>query len=373
MRDLRLKALFLLAGILMTLVPAPARAVRVKDIASIRGVRSNQLLGYGLVVGLNQSGDSDDTEFTVQSLASLLKKLGVSVDSAEVEVENVAAVVVTATLPPFARVGSKIDVTVSSLGDAQSLLGGTLLLTPLKGPDGEVYAVAQGSISVGGGFAFSGATGSSVTRNHPTVGRIAGGATIEREIPLDFKSRKRLRLSLNQADFTTASRLSMVINESFGRPMATPIDGGTIDVRVAEGLGKSLVEVVARIEKLEVSPDSKARVVLNERTGTIVVGENVRISTVAVSHGNLNVVISEESLVSQPRSFAPEGSATVVVPETQIKVEQEQRQLALLPHSVSIGDVVRGLNAMGVSPRDLIAILQAIKAAGALQAELSII
>ncbi|MFQ6110665.1 MAG: flagellar basal body P-ring protein FlgI [Nitrospinota bacterium] len=372
MRCSRLKAL-LLACLLVALLPAAAFAVRVKDIASIRGVRTNQLLGYGLVVGLNQSGDSDDTEFTAQSLTSLLKKLGVNVDPAQVEVENVAAVVVTATLPPFARVGSRIDVTVSSLGDARSLVGGTLLLTPLKAADGEVYAVAQGSISVGGGFAFSGASGSRVTRNHPTVGRIVGGATIEREIPLDFHKRKRLRLALHQPDFTTAKRLSSVINESFGRPMATPIDAGTVDIRVAEGLAESLVEVVAQIEKLEVTPDARARVVLNERTGTIVVGEQVRISTVAVSHGNLNVIISEDSLVSQPRSFAPQGSSTVTVPKTRISVRQEQRRLALLPHSVSIGDVVRGLNAIGVSPRDLIAILQAIKAAGALQAELVII
>ncbi len=373
MRSGALKVVLLLAALSVILPPLQAWAVRVKDIASIRGVRSNQLLGYGLVVGLNKTGDSDDTEFTVQSLTSLLKKLGVNVDPREVQVENVAAVVVTATLPPFARMGSKIDVTVSSLGDAQSLLGGTLLLTPLKGADGEVYAVAQGSISVGGGFAFSGASGSRVTRNHPTVGLIAGGATIEREISLDFHNRKRLRLALSHPDFTTAKRLSEAINESFGRPMATPLDAGTVDVRVAEGLAKSLVEVVAQIEKLEVSPDVRARVVLNERTGTIVVGENVRISTVAISHGNLNVVISEDSLVSQPRSFAPQGSATVTVPQTRISVRQEQRQLALLPHSVSIGDVVRGLNAIGVSPRDLIAILQAIQAAGALQAELVII
>ncbi|MEE9257573.1 MAG: flagellar basal body P-ring protein FlgI [bacterium] len=357
---------------LTLLFPVHARAVRLKDITSIKGVRSNQLLGYGLVVGLNATGDGNDPSFTAQSLASLLKKLGINTPASNFKVKNVAAVAVTATLPPFARVGSRIDVTLSAIGDAKSLLGGTLLLTPLRGPDGEVYAVTQGSVSLGGGFAFGGQTGTSVQRNHPTVATITNGATVEREIPLRFWRRKAIRLAINHPDFTTAVRVVSVINAAFGEEIATARDSGTVDVNIAK-VGKNPVSIIAQLEQLEVETDRRAKVIINERTGTIVMGENVRIQTVAISHGNLNIIIREDTLVSQPSAFAPESATTQTVQQSEVTVRQEKTKLAVLPRTVSIGDVVRGLNAIGVSPRDLIAILQALKAAGALEADIELI
>ncbi len=357
---------------LTLLFPVHARAVRLKDITSIKGVRSNQLLGYGLVVGLNASGDGNDPSFTAQSLASLLKKLGINTPASNFKVKNVAAVAVTAILPPFARVGSRIDVTLSAIGDAKSLLGGTLLLTPLRGPDGEVYAVTQGSVSLGGGFAFGGQTGTSVQRNHPTVATITNGATVEREIPLRFWRRKAIRLAINHPDFTTAVRVVSVINAAFGEEIATARDSGTVDVNIAK-VGKNPVSIIAQLEQLEVETDRRAKVIINERTGTIVMGENVRIQTVAISHGNLNIIIREDTLVSQPSAFAPESATTQTVQQSEVTVRQEKTKLAVLPRTVSIGDVVRGLNAIGVSPRDLIAILQALKAAGALEADIELI
>ena len=354
------------------LMPGRAGAVRLKDVASVAGVRSNQLLGYGLVVGLDGSGDGNDPSFTAQSLANLFKKLGINVPATAFKVKNVAAVMVTADFPPFGRSGSKLDVTVSAVGDAKSLLGGTLLLTPLRGADGEVYAVAQGAVSLGGGFAFEGSTGTSVKRNHPTVGVVTGGATVEREIPVNFAQQKHIRLALHQPDFTTASRVASAINQTFGDGIATARDSGTVDVDIAKVTGGA-VTVMAQLERIEVTTDQRARVVINERTGTIVMGENVRISTVAISHGNLNIVIREESLVSQPGAFAPEGAQTVVVPKTEVTVKQEKRNMVVIQKTVSIGDVVRGLNAIGVAPRDLIAILQALKAAGALDAEIALL
>ncbi|MBI3026214.1 MAG: flagellar basal body P-ring protein FlgI [Candidatus Tectomicrobia bacterium] len=367
-RSLLLAAL--LAG--MLLAPGEAGAVRLKDVASVAGVRSNQLLGYGLVVGLDGTGDGDASSFTAQSLANLFKKLGINVLATAFKVKNVAAVMVTADFPPFGRSGSKLDVTVSAVGDSKSLLGGTLLLTPLRGADGEVYAVAQGSVSLGGGFAFEGATGTAVKRNHPTVGVITGGATVEREIPVNFAVQRQIRLALHQPDFTTAARVVSAINQTFGDGAATARDSGTVDVDLGRVAGGA-VNAMAQLERIEVTTDQRARVVINERTGTIVMGENVRISTVAISHGNLNIVIREESLVSQPGAFAPEGAATVVVPRTDVTVKQEKRNMVVIPKTVSIGDVVRGLNAIGVAPRDLIAILQALKAAGALDAEITLL
>jgi len=361
-----------LAAAALLAAAGSAWGARLKDIASISGIRSNQLVGYGLAVGLDGTGDGTDPSFTAQSLSSFLKKLGINAPSTAFKVKNVAAVAVTADLPTFARRGSRLDVSVSAIGDAKSLLGGTLLLTPLRGADGEVYAVAQGPVSLGGGFAFEGQTGTRVQRNHPTVGLISGGATVEREIPLQFWERKRVRLALHHPDFTTAARLVTAINQAFGEAIATAQDSGTVDVAIEKVPG-GVVNAVAQLERLEVATDQRARVVINERTGTIVMGENVRISTVAISHGNLNIVISEESLVSQPSPFAPPTAETVVVPRTEITVRQEKRNLVVLPRTVSIGDVVRGLNAIGVAPRDLIAILQALKAAGALDAELSLI
>ena len=346
-----------------------SHAVRVKDIANIKGVRKNQLVGYGLVVGLNGTGDDKKSEFTIRSLANMLERMGVTFDAAvDFKVKNVAAVMVTTDLPPFARSGSKVDAVVSSIADASSLQGGTLLLTPLKAADGEVYAVAQGALSIGG---FSGVGGAAkVQKNFPTVGRVAGGALIEREVPCNFNHQKRLDLTLNDPDFTTASRVSEVINTRLNSYIARTIDAGTIAVNVPEKYLGNISALVTQIESLTVTPDLVSKVVLNERTGTIVMGENVRISTVAISHGNLSIEIKETPNVSQPLPFS--AGETVVVPETEIAIKEERSPLFLVESGVNIGEVVRGLNAIGVSPRDLIAILQALKVAGALQAELEI-
>ncbi|MFC1491108.1 flagellar basal body P-ring protein FlgI, partial [Nitrospinota bacterium] len=348
--SLALAALLLMGG--------TSEAVRLKDIASVKGVRANQLVGYGLVVGLKETGDGTSPSFTAQSLSSFLKKLGINTPASAFNVKNVAAVALTAELPPFARVGSRVDVTASTIGDAESLLGGTLLLSPLRGADGEVYAVAQGPVSLGGGFAFAGGTGTGVQRNHPTVGLITNGAIVEREVKQRFWRRKAIRLSLHNPDFTTVVRVVAAVNSAFGDQVATARDSGTVDIKIQE-VSKNAVNAVAELERLEIVTDQLAKVVINERTGTIVMGENVRISTVAISHGNLNIVIREDSLVSQPEAFAPDSATTQVVPQTEITVKQEKRNLVVLPKTVSIGDVVRGLNAIGVSPRDLIAILQA--------------
>lgn len=361
-----------MAALTLMLAAGQADAVRIKDIASIKGVRSNQLIGYGLVVGLNDSGDGSDPSFTAQSLASFLKKLGINTPASAFNVKNVAAVALTAELPPFARVGQRLDVTVSTIGDAVSLLGGTLLLSPLRGANGEVYAVAQGPVSLGGGFAFSGSTGTGVQRNHPTVGTITNGASVEREVGQRFWRRKAIRLALNHPDFTTVTRVVSTINEAFGGEVAVARDSGTVDIKV-QGIAKNAVQALAQIERLEVTADHLAKVIINERTGTIVMGENVRISTVAISHGNLNIVIREDSLVSQPGAFAPNSAETKVVQQSEVNVRQEKRNIIVLPKTVSIGDVVRGLNAIGVSPRDLIAILQALKAASALDAKIELI
>ena len=363
--------IWLACVLVLTLAPR-AHGVRLKDIATVDGVRTNQLIGYGLVVGLDGTGDNVKTEFTVQSLTSMLERMGVKIDPDDVKVKNVAAVVATANLPPFARVGSRVDVLVSSIGDAESLLGGTLLVTPLRGNDGKVYAVAQGSISLGGGFSFTGAAGGGVQRNHPTAGLIASGATVEREVPLDFQDKDKVRLSLRNPDFTTAVRVCEAINALFGENLAAPLDGGTIDVKVGASYEGKVAELMALMESVEVEPDVEARVVLDERTGTVVMGENVNISTVAISHGNLSIVIKEQFEVSQPPPLSERGE-TVVVPESKVKVEEEQRRLILLRGGVPLRELISALNAIGVSPRDLIAIFQAIKAAGALQARLEII
>ncbi len=347
----------------------PCQSARVKDIVSIKGVRNNQLVGYGLVVGLDGTGDGKKARFTIQSMASMLEKMGVTVDSGQIQVSNVAAVMVTATLPPFARAGSRIDALVSSIGDAKSLQGGTLLMTPLKGANGRVYAVAQGPVNTGG-FSAGGA-GSSVQKNFPTVGRVINGALVEREIDTGFGKRNKLTLALHTPDFTTAYRVAGTINRHFMMPVAKAIDAGTLSVRVPGGYDDNLVGLVAAIEPLEVETDSRAKVVINERTGTVVMGENVRISTIAIAHGNLSIVIKENPDVSQPLPFSK--GKTVVTPNTDISVKEGGRQLVVIPRGVSIGDVVRALNALGVSPRDLIAIFQAIKAAGALQADLEVI
>ncbi len=351
-------------------VTAQAPAIRIKDLASIKGVRNNQLVGYGLIVGLNGTGDDDKTQFMNQTLANMLEKMGIVVDAAQVDVDNVAGVMVTAVLPPFAKVGARLDVTVSSIGNAENLQGGTLLMTPLKGADGQVYAVAQGPISIGG-FEAGGASGSSIQKNHLLVGSIPGGALVEKEVPLDLSKKANLDVILNNPDFTTSIRMAQVISDSFGAGYAQAIDSGTVNVLLPAAYKNNIVSFIADLEALDVKPDSIAKVILNERTGTVVIGENVRISTVAVSHGNLSIIIKEQPGVSQPLPFS--GGETAVVPQTQVQIREEKSNLILLPEGASIGAVIRGLNAIGVTPRDLIAILQAIKAAGALQAKIELI
>lgn len=360
----------LTALMVLVIFASQSAAARIKDLANIKGVRANQLVGYGLVVGLDGTGDDKKSIFTTQSIASMLEKMGVTVNPKEIKAENVAAVMVTAALPPFARTGARIDATVSSIGDAENLQGGNLLMTPLKGADGNVYAVAQGPVNTGG-FAAEGA-GASVSKNFPTVGRLIEGATVEREVNFEFNARTALTLSLQQPDFTTASRITDAINGLFYDPIAAATDSGTIQLQVPAAYTGNIVELVAMIEKLEVTPDNIARVVINERTGTVVMGEKVRIATIAIAHGNLSIVVKENPQVSQPLPFS-EGGATVVTPDTNLSVQEGENQLVLVNGGTSIGDVVNALNALGVSPRDLIAIFQAIKAAGALQAELEVI
>lgn len=363
--------IFLVVASGIFLIP-DAHAVRIKDITDIKGVRENHLVGYGLVVGLEGTGDSDDSLFTIQSLASLLEKMGVTVQTEDIEdVENVAAVMVTTNLPPFASLGSRIDVLVSSIGDAENLQGGTLLFTPLKGADGKVYAVAQGPVSTGG-FAVSGNSGDQVQKNFPTVGRVVGGALVENEIHSDFNEKDSLTLALHKPDFTTASRVAQAINRAFYSQLAQTDNAGSIRVSVPENYLGNTVQFVTMIESLGVTPDMVSKVVVNERTGTVVMGENVRIATVGIAHGNLSIQINESQDVSQPLPFS-RGGRTVVTPDSDIVVTEGKNPIFLVESGVSIGELVKALNALGVSPRDLIAIFQALKAAGALQAELEII
>ena len=368
---IRIVSLFLVVASAILLMP-DANAARIKDIADIKGVRQNQLVGYGLVVGLEGTGDSDDALFTIQSLASLLEKMGVTVQPDDIDdVENVAAVMVTTDLPAFASQGSRIDVLVSSIGDAENLQGGTLLFTPLKGADGSVYAVAQGPVSTGG-FAVSGNSGDQVQKNFPTVGRVVGGGLVEQEIHSNFNQKDSLTLVLHEPDFTTASRVAQAINRAFYSQLAQTENAGSIQVSVPENYLGNTVQFVTMIESLGVTPDMVSKVVVNERTGTVIMGENVRIATIAIAHGNLSIQIDESQNVSQPLPFS-RGGQTVVTPESDIVVQEGKNPIFLVESGVSIGEVVKALNALGVSPRDLIAIFQALKAAGALQAELEII
>ncbi len=347
----------------------PAYCVRIKDLVSIKGVRSNQLIGYGLVVGLNGTGDKS-AEFTTQALESMMERMGLHVDKGQIKVKNVAAVIVTAKMPPFARIGSRLDIIASSVGDAKSLGGGTLLLTPLRGVDGKIYALAQGPVAVGG-FGAGGEAGGGVTKNHLLVARIARGATVEREIPMRLDGRNYLTLSLSNPDFTTVKRLSERINGRVKKKVAKIVDSGTLRVNIPEEDRQNVARFIATIETLNVVPDTVAKIVVNEKTGTVVIGENVSISTVAVSHGNLSITIKEHWEVSQPEPFS-EGE-TVVVPDTEVEVDEDNTKVLLIPGTTTIGELVKALNAIGVTPRDLISVFQSIKAAGALQAELEII
>ena len=355
---------------LIILVTVNAHAIRIKDLASFEGVRDNQLMGYGLVVGLNGTGDSDQTKIQTQSVVNMLERMGITTTVNDIKIKNVAAVMVTATLPPFAKQGNRLDVLVSSIGDAKSIAGGTLIMAPLKGADNQIYAVAQGSILTNS-FAFGG-QGATAQKNHPTAGRVPNGALVERELPNTLTGKSILNLNLSVADFTTASRIVIAINDKFKSAVAASSDPGSVTLAIPEAYKNRAVEFVASLELLEIKPDLVARVVLNERTGTIVMGENVRISTVAVTHGSLTLVIKETPQVSQPSPLSKTGE-TKVVPRTDLKVEEDNRRLMVLQEGASIGDVVRALNLLGVTPRDMISILQAVKSAGALQADLSII
>jgi flagellar P-ring protein FlgI len=365
-----LAALLALAGLPFAgPLPAAAQSVRLKDIADIEGVRDNQLVGYGLVVGLAGTGDRLRTAiFTRQSLVGMLERLGVNTrdNEAKLDTRNIAAVMVTANLPAFSRPGSRIDISVSALGDATNLMGGTLLVTPLLGADGEVYAVAQGAVATGA-VAARGAA-SSVQRGVPTSARIANGAIVEREIPYALTGRNTVRLSLRNPDLTTARRVATAVNRASGASVATATDPRTVVLALG---GREPVGFLAEIEQLRVEPDQTARVVIEEASGTIVMGAQVRVSTVAIAQGNLTIRVTETPQVSQP---APLGNGqTVVVPRTNIEVDdQAERRMGVLRGGVSLQELVRGLNALGVGPRDLISILQAIKAAGALQSELEL-
>jgi len=368
----KLGTLGLSLGMLVLLWMDAAGAVsRIKDITTFEGVRGNMLLGYGLVVGLNGTGDSlSNSPFTKQSLIGMLERLGVNVREDTLKTDNVAAVIVTATLPAFARHGTQIDVTVSALGDAKSLLGGTLLVTPLLAADGEVYAVAQGNPAVGGFSA--GGKGTTVTKGVPTSARIPNGAIVEREVGFEMINMERVKLSLRNPDFTTARRIAQAINAFLGIPSAKALDPGTVMLTSPASYKDNLVALLTDIEQLSVTPDQIARVVIDETSGIIVMGENVRISTVAIAQGNLTIRITETPQVSQPQPFSATGTTTTVE-RTEITIDEGKgKKLTVLRSGISLQEFVNGLNALGIGPRDMITILQAVKAAGALQAEIRV-
>jgi len=366
-------------AMVMTGFPMPAHAAsRIKDIANFEGVRANMLVGYGLVVGLSGSGDQlqQNAPFTQQSLVGMLERMGVNTRDSSGAVpitfnpKNVAAVIVTAELHAFARQGSRIDVTVSALGDAKSLLGGQLMVTPLLGADGEVYAVAQGALANVGVIAQG--QGASVQKGVPTSGKIASGAIVEREIPFELSHLQSVKLTLRNPDFTTARRIAQAVNSYLGNDVSRPIDPGTVQIVVPQTYEGNVVGLLTDVEQLKVDPDEVATVVIDEATGTIVMGENVRISTVAIAQGQLTIRITETPQVSQPSPFSTTGTTTTV-PRTDVQVDEgQQNRLAVMDHGVTLQELVNNLNALGIGPRDMISILHAIKAAGALQAEIRV-
>src|SRR6202012_1271039 len=360
----------LAALVAVTFAASPAAATsRIKDLASIEGVRQNQLIGYGLVVGLNGTGDTlNNSPFTKQSLQAMLERLGVNIRGQQIRTGNVAAVMVTADLPPFATQGTRVDVTASAMGDSKSLEGGTLLVTPLLGADGNVYAVAQGSLTIGG-FQAEGQA-AKVTGGLPTVGRLPNGAIIEREIDFALNSLGQLRLALRNPDFTTAKRIAVAVNDYIGAPVAEPLDPSTVQLTMPKKFPENVVAMRTDIEQLQVEPDEAAKIVIDERSGVIVIGRDVRVSTVAVAQGNLTVTVSETPQVSQPAPFS--RGRTVVTPRSQIGVQEEGKRLAMVQEGVSLQQVVDGLNALGIGPRDLITTPQAIKPAGAIQADIEV-
>ena len=362
-------AMAVIVGILVivALWPTPAGAVRIKDIATFAGVRDNQLVGYGLVVGLSGTGDKTGSQFTMQSMVNMLEKMGVAVTRSQLKPKNVAAVMVTAKMPVSSKPGSRLDITVSSLGDASSLLGGVLLLTPLKGVDGEVYALAQGALALGGISAAGEAA--SASKNITTVGSIPNGAVVERSVPFKFNNLEHMTLHMNMADFTTTMDVVRQINNALGAEMAKASDISTVVFDIPAEFQGNLVPLMATVENLEVTPDGKARVVVDEKTGTVVLGRNVRLSKVAVAHGNLQIVVSEGANVSQPAPFGT--GETVVTPTTDVGVKEENRRLVLM-EGATLQELVDGLNSIGATPRDVISILKTLKVAGALHADLEV-
>ena len=358
-----------LAAVLAVAATEARAASRIKDLTSVEGVRQNQLIGYGLVVGLNGTGDTlNNIPFTRQSLQAMLERLGVNIRGQTLRTGNVAAVMVTANLPPFGTQGTRFDVSVSAMGDSKSLQGGMLLVTPLLGADGNVYGVAQGSLAIGG-FSAEG-DAAKITRGVPTVGRISNGAIIEREIDFALNRLPNLRLALRNADFTTAKRIAAAINDYIGTPTAEPLDPSTVQLMIPKQFAGKVVALLTEIEQLQIEPDLPAKIIIDERSGIIVMGRDVRVSTVAVAQGNLTVSISESPQVSQPAPFS--RGRTRVVPRTTVGVQEDGKKLALVNESVSLQQLVDGLNALGIGPRDMIAILQAIKAAGAIQADIEV-
>lgn len=362
-----MKFLLAIATLLTLAFPAQANSIRIKDLVEFEGVRGNDLVGYGLVVGLNGSGDGiRNAPFTEDIMANILERLGVNVTGEQFRPKNVAAVFVTASLPPFARTGGTIDVTVSAIGDAKSLLGGTLIMTPLNAADGQIYAVAQGTVIAGGASAEG--DGASVVQGVPTAGVIPSGARVEREIEFDFTQLQSIRLALRTPDFTTAERIEKAINSNFGRVVSRMLDSGTVLLDIKATRAISPAHAIGEVENLTVRPERKARVVVDQRSGTIVMGADVRISRVAVSQGNLTLRIQEQPLVVQPNPFT--NSQPIVVPRTDAAIEEEPGiGLAEVDEGTNLSEVIAGLNALGVSPRDMIDILKSIKAAGALHAE----
>jgi len=362
------KAILLcLAAALLAVTATPSRAERIKDLAAFEGVRENPLIGYGLVVGLEGAGDKKGS--VIQATVNMLKRMGLIVNENDIKPRNTAAVMVTASMPPFPKPGTRFNVTVSAIGDAKTLQGGTLLMTPLRGADGKTYAIAQGSVSVGG--FVGGAGGTRVAKNHTTAGSISGGAVVERDLPFTLGSGDYLRLFLHRQDFTNASRIAVRINQEIDGA-ATVVDPSTVRIVVPDEYKNRLPELVSVIESFQVSVDIPARVTVNERTGTVVIGENVKISPVAIAHGNLTIEVKTDYQVSQPAPFGPPGAETVVVPQREVKASEQKASLMEVS-GASLGDIVRGLNALGVSPRDLIAILQALRSSGALRAELEVL
>ncbi len=366
--SLRAGLIRLVIVVVLAALCGPAYGARLKDIATFGGVRSNDLVGYGLVVGLPGTGDKSGSRFTVQSMANMLESMGVKVDRSALKPKNVAAVMVTVKMPASSRPGSRLDATVSSVGDAASLLGGVLLLTPLKGVDGNVYALCQGPLAVGG-FSATGEA-ASATKNITTVGRIPGGAVVERSVPFSFNEQNEVAIQLGVEDFSTAKQVTDTLNRAMGGQYAAAQDASTVRLQVPPKYQGNIVGLMASLENLEVRPDTRAKVVVDEKTGTVVLGANVTLSKVAVSHGNLNVIVSEQPQVSQPGAFAQ--GRTVVTPSTQVGVREEQRRLILMD-GASIQELVDGLNAIGATPRDLISILRTMKSAGSLHADLEVL